>query len=240
MPKELCLPNTARGDFPSYFLQSDSSIVPDYVEGLIIAPKDGKISADILDDIARLGAYLHLADVEERPACVTVKNVAELIPKTVYPIRTIDQWVERINAKLHAIQQHNINQTNARANFLEILEKCPYFGMTFFFVYNVIDENEQTGECLLAINKHGIKVININDREEILKIALTEIISTNRYSTQQGIFLDIKIGNQYRNKNITICTEQGIEISRLLGQYIYVDSENRAFITGIEQQELRS
>lgn len=32
-------------------------------------------------------------------------------------------------------------------------------------------------------------------------------------------------------------TFQGIEISRLLGQYIYVDSENRAFISGIEQQE---
>ncbi|VDO76016.1 unnamed protein product [Onchocerca flexuosa] len=66
-----------------------------------------------------------------------------------------------------------------------------------------------------------------------------QIMSTNRYSTQQGIFLDIKIGNQYKNKNITLHTEQGIEISRLLGQYIYVDSENRAFITGIEQQEFR-
>ncbi|EJW80081.1 hypothetical protein WUBG_09012, partial [Wuchereria bancrofti] len=212
-------------------------IVPDYVEGLIIVPKNGKISADILDDIARLGAYLHLADTE-RSERVTAKNVAELIPKTVYPIRTIDQWVERINAKLNTMKQHNINQIDARANFLEILEKWSYFGTTFFVVHNIVDENEQTGECLLAINKYGINVINIKSREEILKIALTEIISTNRYSTEQGIFLDIRIGNQYRNKNITIHTEQGIEISRLLGQYIYVDSENRAFITGIEQTKL--
>uniref|UniRef100_A0A0R3S325 FERM domain-containing protein n=1 Tax=Elaeophora elaphi TaxID=1147741 RepID=A0A0R3S325_9BILA len=137
------------------------------------------------------------------------------------------------------MQQHNVNQIDARAYFLEILEKWPNFGTTFFFVHNVVDGNEQTGECLLAVNKHGIKVITVKDREEILKIALTEIISTNRYSTQQGVFLDIKVGNQYRNRNITICTEQGTEISRLLGQYIYVDSENRAFITGIEQQELR-
>ncbi|CAG9530057.1 unnamed protein product [Cercopithifilaria johnstoni] len=213
-------------------------IVPDYIEGLIIAPKNGKISADILDDIARLGAYLYLADME-RPARVTSKNVAELIPKTIYPIRTIDQWVERINAKLQAMQQHNINQIDARAYFLEILEKWPYFGTTFFIVHNIVDENDETGECILAINKHGIKIINIQNREEILKIALTEIISTNRYSTKQGVLLDIKIGNQCKNKTLTIYTEQGVEISRLLGQYIYVDSENRAFITGIEQEELR-
>lgn len=46
------------------------------------------------------------------------KNVVELIPKIVYPIRTVDQWVERINAKLQSMQQHNINQTDARAYFL--------------------------------------------------------------------------------------------------------------------------
>lgn len=41
---------------------------------------------------------------------------------------------------------------------------------------NIIYANEQTGKCLLAINKHGIRVININDREELLKIALIEVI----------------------------------------------------------------
>lgn len=46
------------------------------------------------------------------------KNVAELIPKTVYPIRTIEQWIERINTKLQVIQQQNINQIDARAYFL--------------------------------------------------------------------------------------------------------------------------
>lgn len=67
-----------------------------------------------------------------------------------------------------------------RKNFItEILEKWPYFGTTFFVVHNIVDENEQTGECLLAINKHGIKVINIKDREEILKIALNEVIYLN-------------------------------------------------------------
>ncbi|VDM92703.1 unnamed protein product [Litomosoides sigmodontis] len=211
-------------------------VVPDYVEGLIVAPKSGKISADVLDDIARLGAYLHLAD-KERLTRVTAKNIAELIPKTVYPIRTVDQWIERINAKLEAMQKQSINESDARAYFLEILEKMPYFGTTFFLVHNISYENEQTGECLLAINKCGIRAIDIKDREELLKIALIEITSTNRYSTQHGAFLDIEIGNQCGNKNITICTEQGIEISRLLGQYIYVDSENREFISGIEQQE---
>uniref|UniRef100_A0A915PIB3 FERM domain-containing protein n=1 Tax=Setaria digitata TaxID=48799 RepID=A0A915PIB3_9BILA len=137
------------------------------------------------------------------------------------------------------MQQHNLSQTDARAYFLEVLEKWPYFGTTFFYVHNIIDESRQTGECLLAINKYGIKVINIKDHEEIFKITLAEILSTNRYTTEEGIFLDIQIGNQQKHKNITIYTEQGIEISRLLGQYIYVDSENRAFITGIEQQELR-
>lgn len=61
----------------------------------------------------------------------------------------------------------------------EILEKWPYFGTTFFHVHDVIDENMETGECLLAINKYGIKIINIKDREEILEIALTEVIDLN-------------------------------------------------------------
>jgi len=31
---------------------------------------------------------------------------------------------------------------------------------------------------------------------------------------------------------ITLQTDQNAEISRLLGQYIYVDSQNRGFISG--------
>ncbi|VDN04137.1 unnamed protein product [Thelazia callipaeda] len=190
------------------------------------------------DDIARLGAFLYLAD-KERPARITAKNVSAMIPKTVYPIRTADQWIQRINTKLQLMQHQNLNQTEAKAHFLEVLEKWPYFGTTFFLVQNIIDGDEETGQCLLAINKHGIKAINIKDRGEIMKIELAEIMSTNGYSNQQNVFLDIKVGNQHKHKNISVKTEQGIEISRLLGQYIYVDSENRSFITGIEQQELR-
>lgn len=50
--------------------------------------------------------------------CSFSKNIVELIPRTVYPIRTIDQWIERINGKLETMQQRCINQIDARAYFL--------------------------------------------------------------------------------------------------------------------------
>jgi len=64
-------------------------------------------------------------------------------------------------------------------------------------------------------------------------------------------FLDVKVGNLLQQRVISLQTEQvgcvgflatgiisfvnstkGAEISRLLGQYIYVDSQSRGFIQG--------
>lgn len=63
----------------------------------------------------------------------------------------------------------------------ELLEKWPYFGTTFFFVGNAIDGEQRTGECLLAISKHGIKVISLKDREELMEIALPQVHNASQW-----------------------------------------------------------
>jgi len=40
------------------------------------------------------------------------------------------------------------------------------------------------------------------------------------------------MGNLLQQRVISLQTDQSAEISRLLGQYIYVDSQNRGFISG--------
>uniref|UniRef100_F1KSK8 Myosin-XV n=1 Tax=Ascaris suum TaxID=6253 RepID=F1KSK8_ASCSU len=211
-------------------------VVPDYIEGLLIAPKPVSLSAASLDDIARLGAYLHLSD-KDGPSLVSPQNVLGLLPKSIITRRPAEQWAERINRKLAEIEP-NMSPVEARAAFLELLEKWPLFGSTFFYMRNIIDGDKNTGECLLAVNKYGLKFLRLSTRETIAEFGLSQVLSTNKYSTANGMFLDVKVGNLIDQRTITLDTDKGGEISRLLGQYIYVDSENRGFIGGTEAEPI--
>ncbi len=93
--------------------------------------------------------------------------------------------------------------------------------------------------------------------ETLSEHRLGEVISTHKYTTPTtterigGHFLDIKVGSLLQQRVITLHTDQvgvfaliclslfvscqGTEISRLLGQYIYVDSQYRGIVNNDQQ-----
>ncbi|VDK50808.1 unnamed protein product [Anisakis simplex] len=213
-------------------------VLPDYIEGFLIAPNTNALSAVCLDDVARLGAYLHLSDsnVAAQNTVVLPQNVHMLLPQSIVGTRPAEQWTERINRKLMEMNTM-MSPIEARAAFLEVLERWPLFGSTFFYIQSLVDSemNLMIGECLIAINKFGLRFLTLQTHETVAEYNLAQVLSTNNYETEDGsMYLDIKVGTTINQRTITLNTDKGAEISRLLGQYIYVDSENLGFINGGE------
>lgn len=84
----------------------------------------------------------------------------------------------------------------------------------------------------MAINKTGILFLLKESHETLLTFSFNEIISTRRYRGENNSqFVDLKYGNLMQHKVMRIESDQGNEITTLIGQYInlfkkHEDSEN--------------
>ena len=208
-------------------------LVPDYLEGLLVRMANPtSLAAASLDAVARLAALLYKSDPQWAGAAISPANVGQLLPRILENVASVsrEDWVERVERKLEALSP-GMTPTEARVGFLAILEEWPLFGSTFFFLAHVSDPRVQ-GEALLAINKRGLHFLHILTHQDLLSFPLHDLLSTHKVSTAPPgggdpmHFLDVKVAS---GDVITLQTEQGSEISRLLGQYIAVDAQNRAY-----------
>ncbi|KRX63936.1 Unconventional myosin-XV [Trichinella sp. T9] len=237
-------------------------VLPDYIEGLLVVMRGpDSVSAATMDDIATLGALLACADDDWDGQMVTTRDIVHLLPKTVHNIRhvTLELWTDRINQKLRQLSSKTLPIV-ARAKFLgiqlpilcafwfcyffsivDLLQTWPLFGSTFFYIPSVSDPRAK-GECLMALNRHGVQFLDMHTHEVLFEFRLNEILSTQKsypdgtasMNQQSAVeHMDIKIGNMLQQHVVTLRTDQGAEISRLFGQYIYVDSQSRGLL-GIE------
>lgn len=84
------------------------------------------------------------------------------------------------------------------------------------------------GECILAVNKHGIHFLSLDTHETILHYSFSEVLSTRRYRSDSGDnYLDMKLGNLMVQKIVRIETNQGSDISNLIGQYMQVINRHK-------------
>lgn len=60
--------------------------------------------------------------------------------------------------------------------FLEIIEKWPLFGAAFFFVKRIVNKSQTVLDCVLAINKDGVRILTNQTHELILHYRLNEVI----------------------------------------------------------------
>nr|KAG5714690.1 hypothetical protein BaRGS_000178 [Batillaria attramentaria] len=190
----------------------------DYMDGLMIMWPGGEPKAEIVDDIVMMAALLHRAN--DFVGLPTQKQLDVIVPKTVRngPFMRPQQWLNRIQERLPSIASRT--SLAAKALFLEILSKWPLFGSTFFLIRSIPN---MAGECKLAVNKRGISFLHRDTHEIILQHPFSEVLSTRRYrSDSGGNYLDMKIGNLMVQKILRIETEQGSDISNLIGQYMGV------------------
>ena len=135
--------------------------------------------------------------------------------------------------------------------FIEVLQKWSLFGSSFFAVRRVSDPGERC-EHILALNKNGVHFLDVMThvslppvtvavmaftltmsvffffffftfiQETLLHYSYSEVISTRKVKSGDGLYLDMKCGNLMQQRVTRIQTDQAHEISRLIRQYITI------------------
>jgi len=210
---------------PLYIEIVFNQIAPDYLEGLLLVMPGEQISQDCVYDIAKVAALLHrAADLDHMP---TMKETKYLLPKPALSVRDIKppQWVNLVQSSWKEVEY--LKPSQAKAQVLEVLEKWPLFGSSFFAIRREADPSERS-EHILALNKNGVHFLDVMTHETLLHYPFAEVISTRKVKSEDGIlFLDMKCGNLMQQRVTRIQTDQAHEISRLIRQYITIQQRGQ-------------
>ncbi|XP_041362375.1 unconventional myosin-XV-like isoform X3 [Gigantopelta aegis] len=195
----------------------------DFLDGLLVVLNKGDISKDHQNEVAIMGAMLFKG--QQQVGLPTLKDLEILVPRTVrnHPDIKPQQWLNRIHDKMMETKQ--LSPTECKARFIEILSRWQLFGSTFFLVKNIPNVGR---DVMLAVNKNGIQFLKKGTQETLVQHPFSEILSTRRYRSDYNVnYLDMKIGNLMIQKILRIETDQGSDISNLIGQYMQVINKYR-------------
>ncbi|XP_046399408.1 unconventional myosin-XV isoform X2 [Ischnura elegans] len=202
-----------------------NQIAPDYLEGLLLVMPGEQLEQDAVYDIAKIAALLHrAADMEHMP---TMKETKFLLPKPALAVRDIKppQWVNMVQGNWREVEA--LTPMQAKAHTLDILQKWPLFGSSFFAVKRISDPKERA-DHILALNRNGVHFIDLVTHETLLHYPFAEVISTRKVKSEEGaLFLDMKCGNLMQQRITRLQTDQAHEISRLIRQYITMEQRQR-------------
>ncbi|VDP45102.1 unnamed protein product [Soboliphyme baturini] len=232
-----------------------AQVEADYLEGLLVTMRTpDSVSVSVMDDIVTLGALIVKSREDWDRQHVSPQMVANVLPRIVQNIRhtSLQLWADRINQKLHQSIEDTTPQA-ARSKFLEVIQSWPLFGSKFYYIavrvlfvgtlpvwYDVwfnlqhVYNPAVVGPCLLAVNKRGIHFLSLLTHEDLLSFRLNEILQTTKTSegdpTIPAGLLQLKVGNLLQQHTIALETNEGTEIARIIGQYIYVDGQDKGII----------
>lgn len=226
-----------RLDNPLYVELIFNQVAPDYLEGLLLVQPQGRRLPDAtLGDIARIAALLHrAADMQHVPSKDEVKY---LLPKPVLASKEVKppHWVDLVQRNWADMMA--LNNTEAKAQCLDILQRWPLFGSCFFAVKWIRNESS-TSEHILALNRDGIHFLDVVTHESVWMYPFSEVISTRKVRAEDGtLFLDMKCGNLMVQKITRIQTDQAHEISRLVRQYINIQQSHQGNVHGGAPQDV--
>ncbi|XP_037094410.1 unconventional myosin-XV-like isoform X2 [Pollicipes pollicipes] len=222
-----------RLESPLYVEVVFNQIAPDYLEGLLLVMPGETLHEEVVYDISRVAALLHrAADMQAMP---TMKETKYLLPKAALMVRDIKppQWVNMVQGSWTEVQEKT--PMEAKAAVLEILERWPLFGSSFFAVSRVTESREAV-DHILALNRGGVHFLDSVTHETLARYPFSEVISTRKVKTEEGtLFLDMKYGNLMQQKVVRIQSDNAHEISRLIRQYISIEQKHRPTNGGTEE-----
>ncbi|XP_043211488.1 unconventional myosin-XV-like [Amphibalanus amphitrite] len=134
-----------------------NQIAPDYLEGLLLVMPGETLHEEVVYDISRVAALLHRA--ADMSAVPTMKETKYLLPKAALMVRDIKppQWVNMVQDSWSEV--HDKTPMEAKAAVLEILERWPLFGSSFFAVSRVTESREAV-DHILALNRGGVHFLD--------------------------------------------------------------------------------
>ncbi|XP_072849571.2 unconventional myosin-VIIa isoform X5 [Pogona vitticeps] len=141
------------------------------------------------------------------------KLLKELVPDPLIRQLSPDDWKRSIVAYFN--KHAGKTREEAKLAFLKIVFKWPTFGSAFFEVKQTTDPNYPE-LLLIAINKHGVSLIDRKTKDILITHPFTKISNWSSGNT----YFHITIGNLVRGSKLLCETSLGYKMDDLLTSYI--------------------
>eukprot|EP00063_Salmo_salar_P095134 XP_014069969.1 PREDICTED: unconventional myosin-VIIa-like [Salmo salar] len=167
------------------------------------------------DEVFQLGALIYRVKYEDDKSHFPSipKILRELVPQDLIRQLSPDDWKRSIVAYFN--KQAGKSREEAKLHFLKIIFKWATFGSAFFEVKQTTEPNFPE-ILLIAINKHGVSLIDPKTKDILTTHLFTKISNWSSGNT----YFHITIGNLVRGSKLLCETSLGYKMDDLLTSYI--------------------
>ncbi|XP_053241397.1 unconventional myosin-VIIa isoform X1 [Podarcis raffonei] len=167
------------------------------------------------EEVLQLGALIYRVKFEDDKSYFPTipKLLKELVPESLIRQLSPDDWKRSIVAYFN--KHAGKTREEAKLAFLKIVFKWPTFGSAFFEVKQTTDSNYPE-LLLIAINKHGVSLIDRKTKDILITHPFTKISNWSSGNT----YFHITIGNLVRGSKLLCETSLGYKMDDLLTSYI--------------------
>ncbi|GFY49046.1 myosin-VIIa [Trichonephila inaurata madagascariensis] len=167
------------------------------------------------DEAARLAALIYRVRYgESKVELQSIPNMLrEMIPADLLKAQNANDWKRAIVAAYN--QDAGMSPEESKVNFLKVIFKWPTFGSAFFEVKQTTDPNFPE-QLLIAINKHGVSLIDPSSKDILVTHPFTRISNWSSGNT----YFHMTIGNLVRGNKLLCETPLGYKMDDLLTSYI--------------------
>uniref|UniRef100_A0A3P9JH00 Myosin VIIAb n=1 Tax=Oryzias latipes TaxID=8090 RepID=A0A3P9JH00_ORYLA len=167
------------------------------------------------EEVHQLAALIYRVKFEEDKSHFqdVSKVLKDLVPQDQIRLLSLDDWKRSIMTLYN--KHSGKTREDARLSFLKVIYKWPTFGSAFFEVKQTTDPNYPE-TLLIAINKHGVSLIDLKSKEILITHPFTKISNWSSGNT----YFHITIGNLVRGSKLLCETSLGYKMDDLLTSYI--------------------
>ncbi|KAK2149592.1 hypothetical protein LSH36_445g01001 [Paralvinella palmiformis] len=188
-----------------------------------------------IEEAVQLAAYIYRAKYGEDTTRLNGRSIQyllkELLPQYLINIQNPNDWIKQILAAYNRDQGKTPDE--AKIGFLKLTYKWPTFGSAFFIVKQTT-EPRFPDILLIAINKHGVNLINPVTKEILVTHPFTKILNWSSGNT----YLHMTIDNLVYGSKLLCETSLDYKMDDLLTSYTnqldaYNDAETSNTMTSI-------
>ncbi|XP_056354583.1 unconventional myosin-VIIa isoform X2 [Oenanthe melanoleuca] len=167
------------------------------------------------EEVLQLAALIYRVKFEDDKSYFPSipKLLKELVPQDLIRQLSPDDWKRSIVAYYN--KHAGKTREEAKLAFLKIVFKWPTFGSAFFEVKQTTEPNYPE-ILLIAINKHGVSLIDPKTKDILITHPFTKISNWSSGNT----YFHITIGNLVRGSKLLCETSLGYKMDDLLTSYI--------------------
>uniref|UniRef100_A0A4W6CJ42 Myosin VIIAa n=1 Tax=Lates calcarifer TaxID=8187 RepID=A0A4W6CJ42_LATCA len=167
------------------------------------------------EEVFQLAALIYRVKFEDDKSHFPTipKMLRELVPQDLIRQMSPDDWKRSVVAYFN--KQAGKSREEAKLMFLKIIYKWPTFGSAFFEVKQTTEPNYPE-ILLIAINKHGVSLIDPKTKDILTTHPFTKISNWSSGNT----YFHITIGNLVRGSKLLCETSLGYKMDDLLTSYI--------------------